>query len=347
MTLPDTSMTNKPEFLQILHWRISIMRTLTNMPGKADGAQEARPINRIAKFLRTTQRSKSLAQAMNWCFLIVFIGTLIAMAPASAEVAVPALASRVTDLTSTLSSREIHQLEQKLTAFEQTKGSQIAVLMIPTTHPEAIEQYSIRVAEAWKLGRKGIDDGVLLLIAKNDRALRIETGYGLEGVLPDATAKRIIAGIITPHFKQNRFFDGIDAGIDAIIRVIEGESLPLPQSNHPGNAESYVDYFAWLLIFPFVFGRTLQVLFGRLAGAAVTGAGLGLIGWLLFSSLGIALLIAIAGFIMTLFLNPGSGVYRSSRGRWPGHDFRSGGFGGGGFSGGGGGFGGGGASGRW
>src|SRR6185295_10628044 len=120
--------------------------------------------------------------------------------------------------------------EQKLAAFEARKGSQIAVLIVPTTRPEAIEPYSIRVVEQWKLGRKGVDDGALLLVAKNDRALRIEVGYGLEGVLPDATANRIIEDIIVPRFKTGDLYAGVDAGVDAMIKVVDGEPLPPPQT---------------------------------------------------------------------------------------------------------------------
>ncbi|MDD4964402.1 MAG: YgcG family protein [Gallionella sp.] len=153
---------------------------------------------------------------------------LLFMLSAYAEVAVPELKQRVTDLTATLNVAQIQTLETKLADFEGKKGSQIGVLIIPTTKPETIEQYSIRVVEKWKLGRKGVDDGVLLLVAKNDRKLRIEVGRGLEGALNDATAKRIIAEIITPAFKQGDFAGGIAAGTDSIIKVVNGEVLPPP-----------------------------------------------------------------------------------------------------------------------
>ena len=274
-----------------------------------------------------------------------------------ADTAIPPLKAHVTDLTATLSASESAFLEQKLAAFEKTKGSQIAVLIVPATQPETIEQYSIRVAEAWQLGRKGVDDGILLLIAKNDRALRIEVGYGLEGAVPDAMAKRIIAEIITPRFKQGQFAEGIDAGIDAIIKLIQGEPLPLPKNTRSGAgaAESHspLENFISILIGSLILGRVLQVFLGRLIGATVTGFGVGFIGWLSFSSIAAAVLIAIAAFVINLFLNGGSGYYRGGRSSWPGHGYyRSGGFDrgggfGGGFGGGGGGFGGGGASGRW
>lgn len=275
--------------------------------------------------------------------------TLLFLAPLSrAEITIPLFESYVTDLTATLSINEIMQLEEKLTEFEKKKGSQVAVLIVPTTQPETIEQYSIRVAEAWKLGRKDIDDGALLLVAKNDKALRIEIGYGLEGVLPDAMTKRIIEEIIVPHFKEGQFADGIGAGIEAILRLIEGEPLPRAQSIH-GTGDSVstnarLDNFFPILIGLMVFGKLLQSLLGRLAGAVVTSLGVGFIGWLFFSSMVVAIFIAIFVFFMSLFQNAGRGIYRNGRGNWS----NGGGMGSGGFrGGGGGGFGGGGASGRW
>ncbi|MDN5753304.1 MAG: YgcG family protein, partial [Nitrosospira sp.] len=171
-----------------------------------------------------------------WKKALAFIALLFSVSLPAAEVAVPPLTSRITDLTGTLSANETAQLEQKLTAFEAKKGSQIAVLMVPTTQPETIEQYSIRVAEAWKLGRKGVDDGVLLVLAKRDRGLRIEVGYGLEGVLPDAMAKRIVDEIMVPKLRQADFAGGIDAGIERVMGVIEGEPLPPPRSRRGNGA---------------------------------------------------------------------------------------------------------------
>lgn len=290
-----------------------------------------------------------------WVKILALAFLLLTTTLSKAEVVIPLLKSHVTDLTATLSVSEVTQLEQKLAAFEKAKGSQIAVLIVPTTHPETIEQYALRVAETWKLGRKDIDDGVLLLIAKNDRTLRIEVGYGVEGALPDAMAKRIIAEIIVPQFKSGNFVAGIDAGIDAILSSLKGESLPQPSTkNGPGNSSGMhflFDNFIPILIGLIVLGRMLQALLGRLVGAAVTSIGVGLIGWLFFSSVVSAILIAVAVFFISLFQSTGSGIYRNGRGSWSGNGFRRGGFGsgssGGGFSGGGGGFGGGGASGRW
>ncbi len=289
-----------------------------------------------------------------WVKILVLAVLLLAATLSRAEVAIPLLKSHVTDLTATLSVGEATQLDQKLAAFEKAKGSQIAVLIVPSTHPETIEQYALRVAETWKLGRKGIDDGVLLLVAKNDRALRIEVGYGVEGAVPDAMAKRIIAEIIVPQFKAGNFVTGINAGIDGILSLLKGESLPLPSTkNNPGNSSGMhflLDNFIPILIGFIVLGRMLQTLLGRLVGAAITSIGVGFIGWLFFSSVVAAILIAVVVFFISLFQSSSSGIYRNGR-NWPDNGFRNGGFGsggsGGGFSGGGGGFGGGGASGRW
>lgn len=171
-----------------------------------------------------------LSTVSGWLLIVLFGFVSIA----NAEVAIPPLKSRVTDLTHTLSIPESNQLEQQLAQFEASKGSQIALLIVASTQPETIEQYAIRVVDSWKLGRKGIDDGVLLLVAKNDHTLRIEVGYGLEGILPDALAKRIIEETIVPAFRQDDFFGGLQAGVNQIIRVIQGESLPPPKKVSPG-----------------------------------------------------------------------------------------------------------------
>jgi uncharacterized protein len=288
-------------------------------------------------------------------FIALFFFTSLSMA----EVAVPPLVSRITDLTGTLSGDERAQLEQELAAFEARKGSQIAVLIVPTTHPETIEQYAIRVAETWKLGRKGIDDGVLLLIAKQDRTVRIEVGYGLEGVLPDAVAKRIVDETIIPPLRQGKFAAAIDAGIDRVTSVIEGEPLPAPQPRR-GTASTgmgiVLDNIIFVFIALIVVGKILQSLLGRVIGSTVMSAAAGLIGWLIFSSLLLGIIIAVFAFFLTLFGSSGGGISRGGPGGWYGGygsgmggrgGSGGGGFGGGGFGGGGGGFGGGGASGRW
>jgi uncharacterized protein len=262
-----------------------------------------------------------------------------------AEVAVPPLTGHVIDQTATLSLSELSQLEKTLIAFEAKKGSQIAVLILPTTKPEAIEQYSIRVAEAWKLGRARVDDGVILIVAKNDRTMRIEVGYGLEGALTDYTAKRIITEVITPKFKQGEFNAGITAGVEQIIRVIEGETLPAPEQSDSKSNKGGNQFFPLMLFIAFAAGGIFRSIFGKLLGSAVAGGVVGFFAWLFLGTLGLAFLVALLAFLFTLF---GSGGGGGGRGGWGGG---SGGFGGGsfggGFSGGGGGFGGGGASGRW
>ncbi len=269
---------------------------------------------------------------------------------AAADVAVPPLKARVTDLTGTLSDQQRTALEQKLAAFEARKGSQIAVLLVPSTRPETVEQYSVRVAEAWKLGRKGVDDGVLLLFAMQDRTVRIEVGYGLEGALPDARAKRIIEDYIVPRFRQGDFHGGIEAGVDGVIRVIDGEPLPpAPKARGSGTSPAFgldnLLFFGLFLVF--VIGGVLRAALGRVGGSGVVGAIAVLAAWMMVGSLLVAALIGIVLFVMSLF----GGMARGGRsGGWSlGGGWSSGGGGssGGGFSGGGGGFGGGGASGRW
>jgi uncharacterized protein len=265
-------------------------------------------------------------------------------------VPVPALKAHVTDLTGSLAPDQITSLDGKLAAFEARKGSQIGVLIVPTTRPESIEQYSIRVAEQWKLGRKGVDDGALLLIAKDDRALRIEVGYGLEGALPDATANRIVEDIIVPRFKTGDFYGGIDAGVGAIVKVVDGEPLPLPQKqwHSPGkiNGGNLHSLFIIGIILVFVVGGVLRSVVGRLPAAGLIGGAAGVIAWLLVSSLAAAAVAGIIAFIVTL-MSSGTPGGRGGYGGWTGGGGGFGGGGGGGFSGGGGGFGGGGASGRW
>jgi uncharacterized protein len=258
-----------------------------------------------------------------------------------AELAVPPVA-RVTDLTGTLSSAQQRSLSDKLAALETAKGSQLAVLMVPTTQPETVEQYALRVAERWKLGRKGVDDGALLLIAKNDRALRIEVGYGLEGVIPDAIANRVIDEIIVPRFRQGDYAGGVDAGIERLIGLVNGETLPPPRSRSSPSGDPFGSMIG-VLIAALMAGRVLRAVFGRLLAGGIVGVGLGVLAWWVSGTLLIALLLGVLGFGITVAGVAGGG-WRSGG---FGGGFGGGSFGGGGFSGGGGGFGGGGASGRW
>src|SRR3954467_15449672 len=214
--------------------------------------------------------------------------------PAFALVAVPPLTGRVVDQTGTLSGGDIASLTQSLKDLETRKGSQVAVLIVPTTEPESIEQFSIRVAEAWKIGRKKIDDGALLVVAKNDRHLRIEVGYGLEGVLTDVTSKRIIDEDITPKFKSGDFAGGIAAGIGRMIRLVDGETLPAPEPPHwqDSNLLSHFDPFNPFVIIGFVvLGSMLRALFGRLLGSAATGGVVATVAWFIAGSLGMSVLL--------------------------------------------------------
>jgi uncharacterized protein len=267
---------------------------------------------------------------------------------AAAEVAVPPLSGRVVDQTATLSSSEVASLDQTLKDFEARKGSQIAVLIVPTTTPEAIEQYSIRVAEAWKIGRKKIDDGAILVVAKNDRKLRIEVGYGLEGALTDVTTKRIIDEIITPKFRSGDFAGGISSGVDQIIRVVDGEALPTPVRRQGSGLLDHIDPFnPFLLVGVLVLGGLLRGMLGRLFGSLATGGLVGFVAWFLVGSLIVS---AIAGVVAVVFTMFGDSI-ASGRGRGGGFvgggSFSTGSSDSGGFSGGGGSFGGGGASGSW
>jgi uncharacterized protein len=304
-----------------------------------------------------------LARALFFAFLIC------SPFAASAQVSVPALSGRVVDQTGTLSASDAAALTQRLKDLETRKGSQVAVLIVPTTQPETIEEFSIRVAEAWKIGRKKIDDGALLVVAKNDRKLRIEVGYGLEGALPDVTARRIIDEIIVPRFKTGDFAGGISAGVDRMIRVIDGEPLPAPKPEVTHSVDS--DTFFNLVFSPFgFFGYVIVAglfrgLLGRLLGSGVTAGVVGGITWFLLGSIAAAGILGIIAFFLTIF---GDGILAASQQASRSAGRGRGGYGGGwssgasggswssgsssgssdsGFSGGGGGFGGGGASGSW
>src|SRR5690349_5625700 len=275
---------------------------------------------------------------------------------ALAEVAVPQLRAPVTDLTGTLTPQQVATLEQQLRAFEAKKGSQIAVLLVPTTQPETIEQYSIRVAEAWKLGRRGVNDGALLLVARDDRAVRIEVGYGLEGVMPDVLANRIVDQVIVPRFRSGDYFGGLTEGVTRMTALVEGEPRPEPTRGErgPSGVDSLGGVLPLLLLVVFVGGSMLRRMFGSFGGASVTAGIAAALVWFLTSTLVIAIGAAVIAFVIALFGGGGGGGWTSPRrGGWGGMGGGfggggwSGGGGGGGWSGGGGGFGGGGASGRW
>ena len=281
-----------------------------------------------------TSLAGCLAVALCWSFI------------ATAQIPIPPLTGRVTDQTATLSAEQKAALEQTMQAFEARKGSQLAVLIVPTTAPETIEQYAVRVAEIWKLGRKKVDDGAILVIAKNDRAARIEVGYGLEGALNDATSKRIISEHITPRFAQGDFNGGIAAGVDQIIRVVDREALPPSIAKPAGSVANVQQYIPVIFIVAMVMGGLLRSVLGRFPGALVTGSAVAVIAWLFAGAVSIGV---VAGVIALLFTLLGGGMGGHGMGGHRG-GLGTGGFsggGGGGFSGGGGGFGGGGATGRW
>lgn len=272
-----------------------------------------------------------------FCTMLLFVSCNL-----RAELApIPALQKRVTDLTQTLTAGEQSQLEVKLAAFEQQKGSQIAVLIVPTTAPEEIEQYSIRVVDSWKLGRAKQDDGILVLVAKDDRKMRIEVGYGLEGAIPDLTAKRIITEVMVPSFRQGDFYGGINNAVDKLMGLISGEQLPEPTPSG-SNIGNLGDMFFMIFFGGLVLGGILRAVFGKFLGGMLNGAAIGVLIWLVSGVVFLAILFGIFAFFMTFVAGSGLG------GRHGGGYSGGGGFGGGGgFSGGGGGFGGGGASGSW
>lgn len=281
-----------------------------------------------------------LALAALWLLLVP------AWAWAEEPVAIPSLTARVTDLTGTLAEGQRAELESALAAIEQAKGAQVAVLLLPTTRPETIEQFGIRLAEAWKVGRRGVNDGVIVIVAKSDRKMRIEVGYGLEGAIPDAVAKRIVAERMAPRFRQGDFHGGLMAAVAALGKAIEGEALPAPAGQASGASEAVGDngpgdedgYFVWLFLVV-IFGSVLRALLGLFGSLLAAGVA----GWLALALFGSWIAAAIAALVAFLFSfakgGPGGGGF-SGGGSWSSSSDS-------GFSGGGGDFGGGGASGDW
>lgn len=290
-------------------------------------------------------------QRPRWCQLnlrtaargLLLVLTAFVFPGAIAEVAVPSLTARVTDLTGTLTRAQQASLDQTLQAFEARKGAQVAVLMVPTTRPETIEQYSLRVVEQWKLGRNRVDDGALLIIAKDDRTLRIEVGYGLEGVLTDAASKRIISDDIVPRFKRGDFYGGVSAGIDRMLGVIEGEPLPPTEERAGDTGDPVRQLMPILLVLTLVLGGLLRSMLGRFPGAVATGGAVGVVAWMLSGAIFAGIVAGAIALLFTLMGGPHMGLLAigGRSGRYGGRS------GPGGFGGGGGGFGGGGASGKW
>ena len=278
---------------------------------------------------------------LRWLALLCF-ALLPILGWSANEVALPALTDRVADLTGTLSAEDRASLTASLAALEKDKGAQIAIVLLPTTQPESIEQFGIRLAEAWKIGRKGVDDGVIVIVAKNDHRMRIEVGYGLEGAIPDAIAKRIVAEQMAPRFREGDFAGGLRATVATLDKVIRGEPLPAPGVKAAQSGTDPGDSLTFLLIVLFM-GGAIRSIFGLFGSLAVSGAA-GWLAWTLFASLGLAGGAALLAFALS-FIRLGRGGWQSGGG-FPG-GFGGGSSGSGGFSGGGGGFGGGGASGSW
>lgn len=233
------------------------------------------------------------------------------------QIPIPKLAHRVTDLTSTLSEEEVSNLESKLKDFEKRKGSQVVLVIIPTTGEETIEQYSIRLAEDWKIGRKGTADGVIFLIAKDDRKMRFEIGRGLEGAIPDVVSKRIQLEYVRPLFKEGKYFDGIDQGIEKILGLIDGEQLPEPSSTSYESSSTEAEddnfglYIGALVVIGIVVGFLFKKLFSLLQAGVATYAGYW-VGGLLGFSLEVMLPLLVIFFILLCIIyiaakNPGSG----------------------------------------
>lgn len=304
-----------------------------------------------------------LAQWIRWLVATIFIVSghcFAAGAWAQDLQVIPPLSARVIDTSGTLDAGQTQALEAKLAAFEQARGSQIVILMVPSTLPEDIADYTQRVGDAWKIGRKDVGDGLLLVVATKDRKVRIATAKTLEGAIPDIAAKQIIANAITPRFKQSDFSGGLNAAVDQITARITGENLPTPQAETSSGGK---DGFQWVDMAVFLFlavpvgARLLSGVLGRKLGAIATGGGVGLLAWIFTSSLLLAGAAGLIGLVFSLFASLGAlgglGTAGNDRrgGGWSTGGFGGGGFGGGGgggfSSGGGGDFGGGGASGDW
>ncbi len=269
---------------------------------------------------------------------------------------IPPLTSPVIDQTSTLTPDQIAGLEARLKTYAATKGAQVQVVIVRTTEPEDIASFGIRLVEAYKLGRAKVDDAVILIVAKDDRRVRIEVQYGLEGAIPDATANRIIEEVIAPQFRAGNFYGGIHDATESIIKLIDGETLPPPpqQSSADSVSPDFGTFLTFILIFSFVVGPILRAIFGKYLGPVAAGLGGGGIGYLIMATLGFGIAGGFIAFLLTMLLgnaSGGGGRWHSSGGfgggSWGGGGWSGGGSSGGGWSGGGGMGGGGGASGSW
>lgn len=301
--------------------------------------------------------------------LLTMAGLVRAQTAGSAQVPVPELTGRVVDAVGLLQPAQRAELESLLAGLESAKGAQVAILIVPSTGAEPVETYALRVAETWRLGRgevagRPVDDGLLLLVATEDRRVRIEVGYGLEGAVPDAVARRIIAERLTPAFREGDYFGGLRSATQALVALIEGEPLPEPAAR-PAAADRFsFDDGVFLAFIGFLAGVAAVLVVGAWLGFVAAPVVAGVAAWMQAAGVaGIvgtaigAILLLLSSGIATGGGSGGSGKRLRRRGRhtwgsagWggaTGGGFGGGGFGGGGFSGGGGGFGGGGASGSW
>ena len=287
-----------------------------------------------------------------WCWLLCGLLAWPLAGLAQSLQPIPPLSARVIDQTATLTDSQRRALEDKLTAFERERGSQVVVLLVRSTAPEDITDYTQRLGDAWKIGRQEVGDGVLLVVAKDDRTLRIATAKAVEGAIPDLIAHRIIDGAITPRFKQGDFAGGIDAGVDQILARLKGEELPLPPAQAAaGQGVNWEELLIFIGFAAPVITRVLRGILGRTLGSLAATGIVGGIAWSftgsVFIALAAALLAGVMGLLMARLPRGGGGGGSGPGGGWGGGG-RSGGSGGGGFSSGGGGnFGGGGSSGRW
>lgn len=291
------------------------------------------------------------------CVLVFLLASIPAIAHAQ-QTDIPALTSPVIDTTGTLTASQKQQLEQQAIALQQRKGSQLQVLMVPSTQPETIEQYTVRAFDQWKLGRGKLDDGVLLVVAKDDRRVRVEPGYGLEGAITDITAGRIIQEYLVPKFRADDYGGGIIDGTAALVKLIDGEPLPVPMAEQNGNESGTFTFWSALLA-AFIAAKLMRGMSSRAPSpmrGLLTGGAAGGVAWFFSSLMGLSLAAGVFGLLYG-FMSVSGGRYARDRG-WGGFgggpSTGSGGgwsgggsSGGGGWSGGGGLSGGGGASGSW
>ena len=239
---------------------------------------------------------------------------LLAFCATAEDAPIPPLTGRVLDISGALTAGQKRELEASLEAFETRKGSRIAVLITGTTFPEPIESFAIRVAETWKIGRKGVDEGIVVVMAKSDQAMRIEVGYGMEHVVPDAVAKRLVEEEFIPKVREGDVYGGLRAGLDRLMRVIDGEPLPEPkqEAGRGSDLRSIEAYYIVFLVIVIAVAGLLRALFGRVPAATMVGLGTGLLAWLIVAQVIVAALVGIVAFTFTL----AGGGHRSGAGEW-------------------------------